>query len=587
MFRRVVPSSTLLSTVVLASAARQVRLGNMQEALQPTPGMSGGQMSIMNEICSNPDAEEERRKPIFRHEVMPKKDSHNAYATRYKWGYDSLSLYRLVNEDPGQWYMGNSSTLVSNWSQIGDMANAGMWSGVWRYTFGTGCHNMTPFELKGRGFGRRDPKTGAIVVDAKETLKEPAQKFFFPHTKEHQAHQRIKNPALPGFETIDGLHGKRVMREVQYHLGQSLRFFLVDGVFGSFPATSTPFRVITDNGTSAYFASMAGHRKFNYVAQQETSLVKRVKQQPMDEWGWRRPGVLVYHAPGFDFEAPRIVEEFGGPRPSDLSLKSPKFTALEPYSIPMKGIVAGQPRCESLLDTVGFLCARWGFYADNKRLLTLKGDSVLNAEGDRLTLVVGDTKDSLKGSKFLYGAHHHRFDEQWLSRAWDVNSAPAGSVASADGDLVESGRVHQALPVRFGLNSAKSHRFRSRRHVSEYGLKWRHNYTEDAATKAAQGGHLFNAPKDKNVVASCPVRPSAIGLGSVDVIVVGDKAGTGAAAAVPVILSQLAKEGFLYAEEKVLGEALESALKKAKSVTVVPEAAAGAILSQLASSGKQ
>jgi len=585
MFRRVLssPSALTLSGV----SARSVRLANMQEALQPTPGNSGGQMSIMNEICSNPDGEEERRKPIFRHEVVPKKASHNAFATYYKWGFDSLSLYRLVNEDPGQWYNANSSTLVSNWSQIGDYANAGMWSGVWRYTFGTGCHNMTPFELKGRGFGRRDKKTGAIVVDAKETIQGESQKFVFPHTKDHETHKRVKNPDLPGYSTIDGLHGKRVIREVQYHLGQGLRFYLVDGVFGSFPGTSTPFRVITDNGTSAYVASMASHRKFNYVAQQEMSLVKRVKQQPIDEWGWRRPGVLVYHAPGFDFEAPRIVEEFGGPRPSDLSLKSPKFTALEPYSIPMKGIVAGEPKSEQMLETIAFLCARWGFYADGKRYLTLKGDSVLSPEGDRLTLVIGDTKDSLKASKHLYGAHHHRLDDQWLSRAWDLTSAPQSAIQAGEGDVVENGRVHQVLPTRFGLRSAKSHRFASRRHVSEYGFKWAHNYTDDARTKAAQGGHLFGAQGAKNVVASAPVRPSAIGLGSVDVVVVGEKAGTGAAAGVSAILAQLNKDGFLYAEEKVLGEVLEKALAKAKSVTVVAEGAAAPILSKLAQSGKQ
>ncbi|ESL11812.1 hypothetical protein TRSC58_00430 [Trypanosoma rangeli SC58] len=419
--------------------------------------------------------------------------------------------------------------------------------------------------------------------NAKEKTTLP-QLLMFPHTPEHQMHRRFKNPSLFGFREISSLHGKRILREIQYHLGQGLRFYLVDGVFGSHPGTQTPYRIITDNPTHAYFVSLAAIRKFNYVAQQEIMLSKRISQSPIDEWGWRRPGVLIYHAPGWDFESPRIVEEFGGPRPQDLALEHPKFIALEPYSIPMKAVVAAEPSCDTLLDVTAFLCARWGFYADDKGLLTVAAESVLSPDAKKLTLVVCSSNaeaDILRASPYLFGARHHRIGEGWVSRVWDVVSTPTDKLEAEEHDLIEKslGRVQKPLPGRIGLYKARSHRHYGRRHVSGFGYKLPHTYTDDAATKAAAGGHLFSPPA-KDALAAHPARPNAFKLSSVNVIVVG--LGSDVA---KIIINGLEKKKMLYAEKDKLQLALEAVLKEARNVRVLEPASALAELRKLARSG--
>ncbi|KAL7700291.1 hypothetical protein N2W54_004328 [Lotmaria passim] len=586
----VVAALSSSSAVVLSHQRRGVRYANVQETLKPIAGQSAGQISILNEICCNPDAEEERRKPVFRMEVAPdpaeamKADS-NYLHTMHRWGYDSLTLFKKTNEDPGPWWNANASTLVSNWSQVGDYANAGMWSGVWRYTYGIGEYNLRPYEARGRAWGRKDPKTGAIFIRYGKKTK-PVQNLCFPHTAEHAQHHRVKNPTNAGVTEISALHGKRILREVQYHLGQGLRFYLIDGVFGSDPATATPYRIITDNPTHAYFASMAAIRAFNYVARQEVTLVKRVSQSPIDEWAWRRPGVLVYHAPSYDFEIPRIVEEFGGPRPQDMSLAHNRFNAMEPYSIPMKCAMGGEPSCDALLDSTAMLCGRWGFYADEKGFLTVPGESVVSSDGRRLTLVVTSNEalaDALRISPRLYGSRHHRLADGVVSRAWDVVSMPAKApgVKLQEMDLVESDlqRVQRSLPTRMGLPQSLSHRYHGRRHVSEYGFKWPHRYTDDTASAAHAAGLLFRAPK-KDTLAAHPPRPSHFAMAEVDVVVIGE--GTDAAAAV---VNAIKERGMLYAEEAPLKEAMAAALKKAKSVKVVPATGAKAVVDKIAQGG--
>lgn len=553
------------------------------------PGHSAGQMSILNEICCNPDGEEERRKPIFRPEVAPTAAAQRSGAylsTMHRWGYDSLTLFKKTNEDPGPWWNANASTLVSNWSQVGDYANAGMWSGVWRYTYGIGEYNLRPYEARGRSWGSRaKKKLGAISVSY-GCQGQPVQRLVFPHTPEHQQHQRLKNPVNTGVKEISTLHGKRLLREVQYHLGQGLRFYLVDGVFGTNGATATPYRIITDNPTHAYFASMAAIRTFNYVARQEISLVKRLTQSPIDEWGWRRPGVLIYHAPGYTFEAPRIVEEFGGPRPSDMGLEHHRFIATEPYSIPMKCIMGGEPSCDALLDQTAFLCARWGFYADDKGLLTLPGDSVLSADGKQLTLVITASEeeaDAIRSSPHLYGARHHRIGGDSITRAWDVASMPQKNIGAAlqRFDLIEKdeGRVHRALPTRMQLPSSLSHRFQGLRQVSEYGFKQPHHYTDDAASRAYAGGHLFSRPKQETMAAHLH-RPSRLQMANTTIIVIGQ--GSDATTAVMEVLKQ---RRFLYAEETPLATAVAEALKRARNVRVVAPANAKTVVERIASTG--
>lgn len=593
MLRRICSQQNTSAAILFSALDEQrrcVRYGSINETLGAAGGQAG-QKALLNDIAGNMDADDDTRFANFRNELIPKAVAAPAQSYlngMYRWGFHSLSMFKLANEDTGPWWNANTSTFVSNWTQIGDMANAGMWSGVWRYTYGCGQHNLRPYNARGRAWGRKFNKTSrALSVDYKDKLSAtPAQKFTFPHTKEHQAHHRFKNPQLQGFTDIEPLQGKRLLREVQYHLGEGLRYYLIDGVFGSFNGSSTTYRILTDNPTSAYFASLAAIRKVNYVTSEEALLTKRVQQAPEDEWTWRRPSVILYHAPSFGFEQPRIVEEFGGPRPQDFGLTTPKFVALEPYSIPMKGIVGAEPKAETLLDTIAFLCARWGYYADEKNHITLKGDAVISKDGT-VTIVIGDKSDALKSSPNLFGAHHLRLDSNYVSRAWDVTSVPlTASTATTATDLVEVNekRVQKALPTRLGLDSAVSHRFFNRRRVAQHGYKRPFNYTDDAATRADQAGHLFNGAEKNKLNAYAP-RVNAVGLGSVNVVVAGDKASTSVADVVAAIVENFKAEAFIYAEPEKLSKTLADVLAKAKSVKVVPKAASVAEFEKLAKTG--
>ena len=125
MMRRASCATCALSAPAIEQRRFQ-RLGSMNETLKPIPGHTAGTMNVVNEISVNPDADEERKRPIWRKEVAPKTPEHSYLATMYKWGYNSLTLFKKVNEDPGQWWNANSSTLTSNWAQIGDYAAAGL-----------------------------------------------------------------------------------------------------------------------------------------------------------------------------------------------------------------------------------------------------------------------------------------------------------------------------------------------------------------------------------------------------------------------------------------------------------------------------
>jgi hypothetical protein len=573
----------LLPQVALVDARRFLRTTTLADTLKPIPGMSAGTLSVMNEVCVNPDADEERKRPVFRYEVFPKKPEHHWLATLWKWGYNSLTLYKKVNEDPGPWWNANCSTNTSNWAHCGDYAAAGLWSGVWRYTYGVGYYNLRPGECLERGFGRRD-KAGALHVDYQETIKEKTQLLMMPHTKEHEQHKRFKNPPLSAQKDIDPVHGKRVMREVQYHLGQGMRMYLVDGVFGSNPATCTPFRVITDNASHAYLASIAAIRNGVHHCYEEVVLCKRLQQSPMDEWAWRRPGVLVLHAPCYDFEVPRIVEEFGGPRPQDLSLATPKFTLLDPYAIPMKGVIGGDPSVETLLNTVAFLAARWGFYADGKNFLTLPGDSIANKDGT-LTLVVStDAKstEALRSSPRLFGSRQHRIAGGLVSRGFDVTNVSAAAEKPRELDYVEESTktIFRPLTTAYGVPDAVSHRFFNRRHVGEFGYKLPHTRPSlSAEQKAASAGMLFGGK-----VRQPEPRASAMSLRKTKIVVVADGVAKNAPAAdvAKAIVDSLSKNSWLYAEPAALTPVIAQTLDAAASIEVISSAEVPAYAASLA-----
>lgn len=577
----------------LGVQARELRYSTLQDSLKPIAGQTAGTLNVMNEICINPDSDEERKRPAWRLEVPPKRAEHNRVATYWKWGYNSLSLFCKVNEDPGPWWNANNSTLTCNWSQIGEYCCAGLWSGVWRYTYGVGQFNLRPSDALKRAWGRRDAN-GALTLSYDETHTKPTEKLVFPHTKEHAVHKRDRNPALPGFGTIDAVHGKRVLRELQFHLSNGLRYYMVDGYFGSNPSTSTPFRIITDNPTHAYWASFSAIRQSNVVNIQEVVLQKRLTVTPLDEWAWRRPGVLVLHAAGYDFEVPRIVEEFGGPRPQDLGLTQPKFVVLDPYSIPMKGLVGGDPACGTLRDATAFLCARWGFYADGKAHVTLGADSVLSADGASLTVVVHNGRvdaNALRQSPRLYGAHHHRIADGVVARAWDSTTLAAPSSKTRPLDFVESslGLVQRPLPLHVGGGLAhSSHRFYNRRNVAEFGYKRPHNYICHPEHAAAAAGHLFGKPSTP-AEATVP-RPRGVRVANTTFVVVTDGASPLAKAdakkAAAEAVEGLARSSWLYADADKLTAAVAAAFEGAASVVTVGAQNAAAVLDTLAQKGQ-
>jgi hypothetical protein len=583
------------------TVVQTARYGSNNAVLN-TKGINGaGTLCLSSEICADADGEEERRRPQLEMRVAPRHKYQNRMRTAYKWGFDSTTLHYHLQESTGPWWNANCGKVQCTWNSVGEEGAAGMWSNIPPMTLGVGEFNKRPNDLYQRAIGKRDKKSGALVIDYEEdaaVAKTPVQQLVIPHAKEHQMHQRYKVPANKDFKEIQPIHYKRSVKECQYHLGAGYRYFLVDGVFGSNPATGTPYRVITDNGTHGYFASMSALRKFNYVAMDESVLVKRTGQSPIEEWSWRRPGVLCYHCPSFDFESPRIVEEFGGPRTEDLGLAHNKFTVMDPYAIPMKVAIAGQLECETILKNTAYLCARWGFYADGRKLVTLNGDGVLSKDAKELTVIVTDgtvNLDAIRANPLLFSAHHVRIGDGIVSRCWDSASLDAKTTTPQDRDIVETstGRIHRPFASRMGAtikNSSKAlgHRLFGRRKVTEFGYKSQHNYTTDAAEAAALGGHLFNpcaaVQKSKTAtgVFESFARPSSFNLSATNFIVVGSAAGSIAAdVAAKAVISGMSQNGWLYAEEDKLQEELTATFSKAKSVTGVATSGLAEALAKL------
>ena len=158
--------------------SRSIRAMNISETLKPVPGQGGKQLSVLNEVSINPEYEDERMRPFFRDEVIPKMKEHSQLASLYRWGFDSLSLWYGINEDPGPWWNLNNTQHISNWTYIGDNAAANLWSNIGVYGAGVSFYNERPVSNMRHAFGRRD-SNGAIHFDYEETLKEEPQKLLF------------------------------------------------------------------------------------------------------------------------------------------------------------------------------------------------------------------------------------------------------------------------------------------------------------------------------------------------------------------------------------------------------------------------
>ena len=356
---------------------------------------------------------------------------------------------------------------------------------------------------------------------------------------------------------------------------------MVDGVLGSYPLSSTPYRVWTDNGTHAYFLSMMAVRNQNVAAFEEVLLHKRVGELGLEEFAWRRPGVVVYHCPGYDFDLPRVVEEFGGPRPHDLSLSHPKAILVDPYSIPMKATILAYPKCAALQDLVAFLSARWGYYADEKEFLTLPSDSLLTSDGKWLTLIVDASGEldmnAVRASSWLYGARHHRIANGFVARCWDVTSFASHTCETRASDFVETSynTVHRPLPPRVGNICSQSHRFHHRRFVAEFGYKREHNYPGTSST-----ANLFNDGNTTGIP-----RPAAIPTAAVRVLIVqkgnGEVKPLDAKEAATLCVAAVNSNGFPYAEEEKLVLSFAKGLSKMSQIMTIGAENASVVLGKL------
>lgn len=542
---------------------------------EPMSGHSYGQVTP-NDLCSGDEFNQlEMKQPVFRMEVFPKQKQHNYLASMYKWGYDSLTLFHGPNEDPGDWAVANTATHCSLWTGLGEFQHMVLWSWIPRYAL-TGRFNERPSFLRGNAYGRRG-KNFSLKLDYEETLTQPPQLKIQQHTADHQKHQRLKNPPLKGFEEIDQLHAKRLFREHVYHIGNSLKRFMVDGTFGAHPGTQTQYRVFTDNATHAYFANMAAIRSPRNICHQEMPFRNRLGKEALEEYTWTRPEVIVYHNPGFDFEAPRIVEEFGGPRPQDFGLAYQKYTYIEPYSIPMRVCISADPKCQTILDWAAFLCGRWGFYADDSQFLTLPSDSILSRDGSELTVVVhnGEPFDELRCSPHLYGAHHHRFNETTISRCWNVNSIKHTDKDYGfprELDFVEESynTVHRPLPSLVGVDTQDvSHRFHKKRMV--HGFKFPHSSITDPQERAALTGMLFSPPRKQGIP-----RPSALRMSHTTFVFILDNEPDAAivtannvTSVAESVASAMLDKSLLYADPAAIVPCMVTAFGAAKKIVTV------------------
>eukprot|EP01001_Neometanema_parovale_P004902 NODE_1735_length_1624_cov_106.359760_g1654_i0.p1 GENE.NODE_1735_length_1624_cov_106.359760_g1654_i0~~NODE_1735_length_1624_cov_106.359760_g1654_i0.p1 ORF type:complete len:492 (-),score=99.17 NODE_1735_length_1624_cov_106.359760_g1654_i0:147-1571(-) len=240
------------------------------------------------------------------------------------------------------------------------------------------------------------------------------------------------NATASAFSSASDIMNENLSKEVLHRLSAPLapndanpNLFLHDGAFGSHCGDDVKYSVLTHDASAAlYLRHMA-----NPTPQVDPSAFCNL--------------FTIHHVHDYKFMDPRIVEEFNGVSKEDLGITSPYFTL---YNLANRTVfVSGDhTRLQEAILTMGGLVQ---FHV--KGNLTMAADAFINKDGKPVIVLGGS--DAL-GSPQLFGAHHHIWSSEGLSRVWNgVTAAGAPEFAT---DLVTTGKAGatctRPLPIQMG-----------------------------------------------------------------------------------------------------------------------------------------
>lgn len=310
--------------------------------------------------------------------------------------------------------------------------------------------NLDVANLISRSFGKQE-KNKALVVDANEA--NTPEQLVTPDPREHDLWPEH-------VEDLDPKFARRIWKEVGYYLSHIPHSFVRDSVTSSSVSGEVSARIISDNAVSDLFLSNMMLRKSQKSLTNRAQLVAEAALERGDEEEIQRLmdesivqarrdiaqfkhdwNITLLNAPGYRFELERIVEEFGGPRPSDLGLRKPHFVFSDP--VKRMAIIGGIYDNVASMDTLAYLTARHTF--QEHRNLVLPADVVFT-DGN-VTMVIGNDMNDVLGLRNegslskLYSAHHSVWAKDGLSKVWGgvalETSEPAETLSLKEGVLVE------------------------------------------------------------------------------------------------------------------------------------------------------
>eukprot|EP00761_Pharyngomonas_kirbyi_P012372 gb/GECH01012399.1/.p1 GENE.gb/GECH01012399.1/~~gb/GECH01012399.1/.p1 ORF type:complete len:572 (+),score=74.14 gb/GECH01012399.1/:1-1716(+) len=358
---------------------------------------------------------------------------------------------RLINfEWPSEYYIDEEFYSKDTYGH--DSWHNSSLAGLHIHPQGYSYPNLDTNGLAKHSFGKRD-KNDNVYVDARNeehgfdrlSTADPREHDFWPDS----------------VEDFDHTFCRRTWRDVANYITDLPYSYVRDAPIGSSISGEILARIVSDNPVSDLFLRnlmlpKPKNSTTNYV-QKEVDWMKANATQ--EEWNeaiqeaskkfdiklaefklqqWQ---ITLLNAPGYRFEQERIVEEFGGPRPSDLGLVRDQFHLTDPFK--RMCVFAGVYDNTISMESLAYLAARY-MYRENRYLLFPADVVVKNGLG---TMVFGNTMDDILGLRNeealpnLYAAHHCVWSPEGISKVWGgvslETSQPSSSFYLPKGSLIE------------------------------------------------------------------------------------------------------------------------------------------------------
>ena len=242
-----------------------------------------------------------------------------------------------------------------------------------------------------------------------------------------QAEGRNELPPITEGEMTSEIQAGRLESEIKYHLSTAGAAYHIEGTSGSTRNDEVRSQVWTDNAAHALFWN---------------SLLSPLPSRDFHTMRNGSAPIKIFHAPGYQFEAERVIEEFGGPKKSDLGLEHNKFVVVDPHSKPATALIAGDLSLETARNTLAYLNSVLLF--EELDILTIPGDAVY--ENGNVKIFIG-ADEGIRDSPNLFGAHHLTLSSDGVGKMWDATTHAAGSTSydncltTTDGAVTQTTRT--------------------------------------------------------------------------------------------------------------------------------------------------